>query len=55
MKMKIDSKVALRKAGKTKVDSEMSLKAVNSAKWKRVEEAWIWDEATIDCLAQIES
>ena len=39
MKMKLDSKVTLRKAGKTKVDSENSMKAVNSAKRKRVEEA----------------
>ena len=39
MKMKLGSKVTLRKAGKTKVDSEISMKAVNSAKRKRVEEA----------------
>ena len=38
-KMKLGSKVTLRKAGKTKVDSEISIKAVNSAKRKRVEEA----------------
>ena len=38
MKMKLGSKVTLRKAGKTKVDSEISIKAVNSKK-KRVEEA----------------
>ena len=38
MKMKLGSKVTLRKAGKTKVDSEISIKAVNS-KRKRVEEA----------------
>ena len=38
MKMKLGTKVTLRKAGKTKVDSEM-MKAVNSAKRKRVEEA----------------
>ena len=31
MKMKLSSKVTLRKAGKTKVDSEISMKAVNSA------------------------
>ena len=37
MKMKLGSKVLLRKAGKTKVDSQISLKAVNSAKRKRVE------------------
>ena len=29
----------MRKSGKTKVDSEISMKAVNSAKRKRVEEA----------------
>ena len=39
MKMKLGSKVTLRKAGKTKVESEISMKTVNSAKRKRVEEA----------------
>ena len=39
MKMKLESKVVLRRAGKTKVDSEISIKAVNSAKRKRVDEA----------------
>ena len=39
MKMKLGSKVTLRKAGKTKVDSGISMKAVNSAKTRRVEEA----------------
>ena len=39
MKMQLGSKVTLRKTGKTKVDSEISMKAVNSAKRKRVEEA----------------
>ena len=37
MKMKLGSKVTLKKTGKTKVDSEISVKAVNSAKRKRVE------------------
>ena len=39
MKMKLGSKVTLRKAGKTKVGSEISIKAVKSANRKRVEEA----------------
>ena len=39
MKMKLGSEVRLKKAGKTKVDSEISMKAGNSAKRKRVEEA----------------
>ena len=39
IKMELGSEVTLRKAGKTKVDSEVSVKAVNSAKRKRVEEA----------------
>ena len=39
MKMKLGIKVSLRKAGKTKMHSEISMKAVNSAKRKRVEEA----------------
>ena len=38
MKMKLGSKVVSRKAGKTKVDSEISIKAVNSAKRKRADE-----------------
>ena len=38
MKMKLGSKVIPRRAGKTKVDSEISIKAVNSAKRKRVGE-----------------
>ena len=39
MKMKRGSKVTLMKSGKTKVDSGISMKAVNSAKRKCVEEA----------------
>ena len=39
MKMKLGSRVTLRKTGKTKVVSEISMKTVNSAKRKRVEEA----------------
>ena len=39
MKMKLGSKIFLRKMGKAKVDSETSIKAVNSANRKRVEEA----------------
>ena len=39
MKMKLGSKVTMRRAGKTKVDSEISIKAVNPAERKRVEEA----------------
>ena len=38
MKMKLGSKVIPRRAGKMKVDSEISIKAVNSAKRKRVGE-----------------
>ena len=38
MKMKLGSKVMPRRVGKTKVDSEISIKAVNLAKRKRVEE-----------------
>ena len=39
MKMRIGSNVIPRRAGKTKVDSEIPIRAVNSAKRKRVEEA----------------
>ena len=53
MKMKLGSKVTLRKAGKTKVDSEISTKAVNSAKKNESKKLWIWDRVMIDCLAQI--
>ena len=38
MKMKLGSRVMPRRVGKTKVDLEISIKAVNSAKRKRVEE-----------------
>ena len=38
MKKKLGSRVMPRRVGKTKVDSEISMKAVNSAKRKRVEE-----------------
>ena len=38
MKMKLGSTVMPRRVGKTKVDSETSMKAVNSAKRKQVEE-----------------
>ena len=38
MKIKLGSKVIPRRAGKTKVDSEILMKAVNSAKRKRVGE-----------------
>ena len=54
MKMKLGSKVIPRRAGKTKVDSEISIKAVNSAKRKRVDEAIDLDKVMIDCLAQTE-
>ena len=39
IEMKLGRKVTLRKAAKTKVDSEISIKALNSAKRKRLEEA----------------
>ena len=38
MQMKLGSRVMPRRVGRTKVDSEISVKAVNSAKKKRVEE-----------------
>ena len=37
MKMTLGNKVTLRKTGKTKVDSEISAKAANSAKQNRVD------------------
>ena len=47
-KMKLGSKVTLRKAGKTKVDTEISIKVNDSAKRKRVEKPWTWDRVMID-------
>ena len=48
MKKKFGSKVKLRKARKTKVDFEICVKADNSAKRKRVEEAMDTDRMLID-------
>ena len=55
MKIKLGSKVIPRRAGKTKVDSEISIRAVNSAK-KKIESkrSWIWDKVIINCLARTE-
>ena len=50
--MKLGSKVTLRKAGKTKVDSEISMKAVNSAERNASKKLWTWDRVMIDYLAQ---
>ena len=50
MKMKLGSKVIPRGVGKTMVVSEISIKAVNSAKRKRVEE--VMDLGQGDCLAR---
>ena len=52
MKMKLGTKVIPRRAGKTKVGSEISIKAVNSAKRKRVDEAMDLGKVMIDCQAQ---
>ena len=41
MKMKLGSRVMPRRVGKTKVDSEISMKSGNSAKRKRVEEVMV--------------
>ena len=38
-KKKLDSVLTLRKTGKAKVESDISIKIVNSAKQNRVEEA----------------
>ena len=47
MKMKLGSRVMPRRVGKAMVDSEISMKAVNSAKRKRVEE--VMDLGQGDC------
>ena len=52
MKLKLGSKMTLRKAGKTKVDSEILMKAVNSAKKNASKKPWTWERVMIDCLAQ---
>ena len=55
LKMEIGSKVTLRKAGKTKVDSEISIKAVNSSKRENAsKKPWRWDMVMTDCLALTE-
>ena len=54
MKMKLGSKVIPRRAGETKVDSEISIKAFNSAIGNESGKSWIWDKVMIDCLAQTE-
>ena len=54
MKMKLGSKVIPRRVGKTKVDSEISMKAVNSAKKKESKRPWIWGKVIINCLARTE-
>ena len=55
MKTKLGSKVILRKAGKTKVDSEISIKALNSAiKKSELKKPWTWDRVLTDCLALTE-
>ena len=55
MKMKFGRKVTLRKTEKTKVDSEISVKGVIQPSESMSKKAWIWDKATIDCLARIEN
>ena len=55
MKIKLGCKVALRKTGKAKVDYELSLKAVNSAKQKRIVEIMDMGQGVTDCRAQIEN
>ena len=52
LKMKLVSKVTLRKAVKTKVDSKISMKTVNSAKKNASKKLWTWDRVMIDCLVQ---
>ena len=52
MKMKLGSKVMPRRVGKTKVDSEISIKAVNSAKRKRVEDVMDLGKVIINCLTR---
>ena len=53
MKMKLGIRVMPRRVGKTKVDSEISMKAGNSAKRNELRRSWIWGKVIINCLAQI--
>ena len=53
-KMKLGSKVIPRRAGTTKVGSEISIKSFNSAKRKRVGEVMDLGQGDDDCLAQTE-
>ena len=52
MKIKLGSKVTLRKAGKTKVDSEILIKLSIQRKESESKKLWIWHKVMIDCLAQ---
>ena len=54
MKMKLGSRVMPRRIGKTKVDSEISMKAVTQRKENESRKSWIWGKVIINCLAQIE-
>ena len=54
MKIKLGSKVTLIKTGKTKVDSEIPIKADNSAKKSVWKKPLTWDKVMTDCLAQAE-
>ena len=54
MKIKLGSKVTLIKTRKTKVDSEMLIKADNSAKKSVWKKTLTWDKVMNDCLAQTE-
>ena len=54
MKMKLGSKVIPRRAGKTKLDSEISIKAVFHRKENGSKKSWIWDKVIINWLARTE-
>ena len=54
MKMKLGSKMTLRKAGKTKVDSEISIKLSTQPRENASKKPWLWDRMMIDCLALTE-
>ena len=54
MKMKLWNKLTLGKTGKTRVDSELSAKAVISAKRKRIENVMDMSKAMTGCLARPE-
>ena len=52
VKMKLGSKMIPRRVGKTKVDSEISMKLSIQRKENGSKRSWIWDKVIINCLVR---